>query len=72
MDGAHAERLVERFLRYAAVTSQSDARATTLPSTAGQWNMARLLKQELEALGLADIQLDEHAILTARLPATVG
>lgn len=65
---ATAERLIARFFRYLAVTSQSDARATTVPSTPGQWDMVRLLKQELEALGITEIHLDEHACLTARIP----
>lgn len=67
-----AERLVARFFRYLAVTSQSDAAASVVPSTAGQWDMARLLKGELEAMGLADVHLDAHACLTARLPGTVA
>ena len=71
-DAATAERLVARFFRYLAVTSQSDAAATVVPSTAGQWDMARLLQGELEAMGLADVHLDEHACLTARLPGTVA
>ncbi len=66
------DRLVERFLRYLAVASQSDARATVVPSTPGQWEMARLLATELDALGLSDVHLDEHAVLTARLPGTVA
>ena len=66
------DRLVERFLRYVAITSQSDARATTLPSTPGQWEMARLLAAELAELGLSDIHLDDNAILTARLPGTAA
>jgi tripeptide aminopeptidase len=70
-DAALAERLVARFFRYLAVTSQSDARATVVPSTAGQWDMARLLLGELKVMGLADVHMDEHACVTARIPATV-
>lgn len=66
------DRLVTRLFRYLAVTSQSDAKASTLPSTPGQWDMVKLLAGELEALGLADIHTDENAVLTARLPATVA
>lgn len=66
-----ADRLIERFFRYLAVTSQSDAKATVVPSTPGQWDMVRLLKGELEALGLTEIHLDDHACLTVRLPGTV-
>ena len=70
-DGLLAERLIERFFRYLAITSQSDADNPAVPSTPGQWDMARLLQSELTALGLADVHLDDHAVLTARLPATV-
>ncbi len=63
-------QLVERFFRYVAVTSQSDAGATTLPSTPGQRALAELLAGELRDLGLTDVVLDEHAILTARKPGT--
>lgn len=66
-----AERLLTRFFRYLAVTSQSDASATTVPSTQGQWDMVRLLETELHAMGLSEIHLDEHACLTVRLPGTV-
>lgn len=70
-DGSLAGRLVSRFFRYLAISSQSDAGAGTLPSTPGQWEMARLLAGELETLGLADIHLDANGILTALLPGTV-
>jgi tripeptide aminopeptidase len=67
-----ADRLVSRFFRYLAVTSQSDARATTVPSTPGQWDMVRLLETELKQLGLDEVHLDGNAVLTARLPGTVA
>ncbi len=65
------DRLITRFFRYLSVTSQSDAAATAVPSTPGQWDMVRLLETELNALGLHDVHVDEHAVLTARLPGTV-
>jgi tripeptide aminopeptidase len=71
-DGLLADRLVARFFRYLAVTSQSDARATTVPSTPGQWDMVRLLESELKQFGLTEVHLDDHAVLTARLPGTVA
>jgi tripeptide aminopeptidase len=67
-----AERLISRFFRYLAIPSQSDVRVTTVPSTPGQWDMVRLLESELTQIGLVDVHLDEHAVLTARLPATVA
>ena len=71
-DRALADRLVARFFRYLAVTSQSDASATTVPSTPTQWDMIRLLESELRAMGLTEVHVSEHACLTARLPGTVA
>ncbi|MGY2046739.1 peptidase T [Methylobacterium sp. JK268] len=64
-------QLIERFLRYVAVESQSDARATALPSTPGQQRLAALLAAELRDLGLADVLVDASATVTARKPGTV-
>ncbi|WP_312836864.1 peptidase T [Pantoea sp.] len=60
-----AGQLTSRFYRYLAVTSQSDAKSTTLPSTPEQHAMARLLADELRALGLMEVVIDEHATVTA-------
>ncbi|SIQ63447.1 peptidase T [Bosea sp. TND4EK4] len=57
--------LLDRFFRYVAVESQSDATATTLPSTPGQQVLANLLADELRALGLEDVVVDDHATVTA-------
>ena len=65
-----ASELTERFLRYVAVESQSDARATSLPSTPGQQHLAALLAEELRALGLDDVVIDDHATVTALKPGT--
>lgn len=59
--------LVERFIRYVKIESQSDAAAKEVPTSQGQWEYARLLQDELKALGFEDIKLNEHCILTARL-----
>ncbi|QOV71067.1 peptidase T [Citrobacter sp. BDA59-3] len=66
-----ASQLTQRFFRYLAITSQSDAAATTLPTTPGQFDMARALAQELQTLGLDEIMLDEHATVTAVKKGTV-
>lgn len=65
------DRLIERFLRYVAVSSQSDASSKIVPSSAGQLELASLLKVELSKLGLVDIELSSHAVLTATLRANV-
>jgi tripeptide aminopeptidase len=71
MAEALPEQLIARFFRYVSVESQSDARATTVPSTPGQRRLAEMLMAELVELGLVDIHLDEHSILTAKLPGTL-
>ncbi len=63
------EKLLERFLRYVKIDSQSDPESATTPSTDKQWNIARLLRDELEALGLQEVELDEHGYVYATLPA---
>ena len=60
-----SRQLTHRFFRYLAITSQSDPRVKTLPSTPGQHDMARELAQELAQLGLDDIVIDEFATVTA-------
>jgi len=65
-----AKQLTDRFFRYLAVSSQSDASVMTLPSTPSQHDMAVLLAEELQTLGLVDIEIDNHATVTARKPGT--
>ncbi|OON40659.1 peptidase T [Izhakiella australiensis] len=64
-------QLLERFLNYVAIDSQSKPQAKQVPSSEGQWQMAELLKKELQELGLANISLSEHGILMATLPGNV-
>ncbi|NDV13239.1 peptidase T [Crenobacter caeni] len=66
------EQLLERFLRYVAIPSQSDASARTVPSTPGQLELVRALAAELETLGLEDVHIDGHGILTAKKPGNVA
>ena len=63
------EKLLNRFLRYAAVTTQSKPESTVVPSTPGQWDLARLLAKDIEELGVQDVTIDDHAIVIGRLPA---
>ena len=58
-------QLTDRFFRYLAISSQSDAKSTTLPSTPSQHAMAELLADELRASGLDEVVIDEHATVTA-------
>lgn len=61
--------LVDRFLSYVKFDTQSDELTNLTPSTPGQMIFAEHLKEELEALGLSEISLDENGYLMATLPA---
>ncbi|EAL5963943.1 peptidase T [Campylobacter jejuni] len=63
---------IDNFFRYLAIPSQSDAKAQSLPSTQGQYDLALLLKKELEELNLSDIVLQDNAILSAKLKANAN
>ncbi|WP_439149822.1 peptidase T [Sulfitobacter sp.] len=63
--------LEERLVRYAAIDSQSDENSTTSPSTDIQLDMSRLLVEELQAMGAADICLTDYGVVLATVPATV-
>ena len=66
-----AEDAAERFLRYVRIDTRSDEDSDTYPSTPGQLDLLRLLRDELEQVGLADVAMDEHGYVTGTLPATV-
>jgi len=72
LEKSFVPHLLERFIRYAKIDSQSDRHVEDIPSTRTQWEMAALLKKELEELGLAEVELDSHCYLMARLPASKG
>lgn len=63
------EPVVERFLKYVVINTQSDDDATQCPSTPGQWTLAKLLRDELAAMELTDVTLDDNGYVMARLPA---
>ena len=64
--------LVDRFRQYVKFDTQSDELTNMTPSTPGQMIFARHLKDELEAIGLTEITLDDNGYLMATLPATPG
>jgi tripeptide aminopeptidase len=65
-----AADLLDRFLRYVQIDTRSDPRSEQTPSTPGQWNLLKLLRAELEALGASNVTLTEHGYVIATLPAT--
>lgn len=66
-----APELTERLVRYCAIDSQSDADSPSSPSTAIQLDMARLLVEELTAMGAEDVRLTDYGAVLATIPGTV-
>ncbi|ATA67425.1 peptidase T [Capnocytophaga cynodegmi] len=65
------QKLVERFITYIKTDTQSDPESQTTPSTDKQWNLARLLVEELKSIGLEDVTIDENSYVMATLPSNV-
>lgn len=61
-----------RLLRYVKLHTRSSENGTDCPSTPGQWELARLLVEELKELGVADAMVDEHCYVYGHLEATAG
>lgn len=61
--------LLERFLSYVKIDTQSDESAEGVPSTKKQFDLAKKLEQELIEMGLQDVSLDEHCYVMAKLPS---
>lgn len=59
-----SSELTERFFRYAAIASQSNAASTQLPSSPGQMELAHLLAKEMNLMGIQDVIVDDQAIVT--------
>lgn len=64
--------LIDRFIRYAVIETTSNPDSATTPSTDKQWDLAKMLADELRAIGMQDVTLDAHAYVMATLPANVA
>ena len=63
------DALVERFMRYVQIDTQSDPNGTAFPTTEKQKNLSRVLLQELKTMGLKDAEMDDFSYVYATLPA---
>jgi tripeptide aminopeptidase len=70
--GELADDVLERFLRYVRIDTQSDSDSETYPSTAKQRDLGELLARELRELGLEDAAINEHGYVFATLPGSRG
>lgn len=65
------QNIIDRFLSYVEIDTQSDPHSTTTPSSEKQWVLAKKLKQELKQIGMSDVTLDENGYVMATLPSNV-
>tara|TARA_R110002020_G_scaffold454448_1_gene669929 strand:- start:52865 stop:54106 length:1242 start_codon:yes stop_codon:yes gene_type:complete len=64
-------QIIDRFVSYVTIDTQSDAASQSTPSTSKQWDLARKLVDELNALDLDDVTIDDNGYIMATLPATI-
>jgi tripeptide aminopeptidase len=65
------QSVIERFIRYVKIDTESARKSDTYPSTLKQLNLAKLLENELKELGLEDARTDGYGYVTATLPANI-
>jgi tripeptide aminopeptidase len=66
------QHIIDRFISYVTVDTESDSNSTTTPSTAKQWDLANQLVEELKSIGMQDVTIDDKAYIMATLPSNVN
>ncbi|MFV5685394.1 peptidase T [Flavobacterium sp. GB2R13] len=65
------QHIIDRFIGYVTIDTESDPNSETTPSTEKQWNLANKLVKELKAIGMQDVTIDDKAYIMATLPSNV-
>ncbi|WP_369753387.1 peptidase T [Flavobacterium sp. WC2409] len=65
------QHIIDRFISYVTIDTESDASSETTPSTAKQWDLANKLVEELKAIGMQEVTIDDKAYIMATLPSNV-
>ncbi len=65
------KKVVERFERYVKIETTSDRHSDTFPTTSCQLDLSRMLKDELNSIGVNDVEIDQNGFLIARIPANI-
>ncbi|WP_299128455.1 peptidase T [uncultured Winogradskyella sp.] len=65
------QHIINRFISYVTIDTESDANSNTTPSTAKQWDLANKLVEELKSIGMSDVTIDDNAYIMATLPSNV-
>ena len=65
------QHIIDRFVRYVTIDTESDPNSQTTPSSKNQWDLANALAQELKDIGMSEVHIDELAYIMATLPSNV-
>ena len=65
------KHILNRFISYVKIDTESDPKSTSTPSTLKQWDLANKLAEELKAIGMQDVNMDANAYIMATLPSNV-
>lgn len=65
------EHIIKRFVSYITIDTESDPNNPAFPSTEKQWTLAKLLVEELKAIGMEDVDLDDNCYVMATLPSNL-
>ena len=65
------QNIIDRFISYVIIDTESDSSSETTPSTKKQWDLANKLVEELKTIGMQEVTIDEKAYIMATLPSNV-
>jgi tripeptide aminopeptidase len=66
------QHIIDRFISYVTIDTESDPNSDSCPSTEKQWDLANKLVEELKAMGMHDVTIDKYAYIMATLPSNVN
>ncbi|WP_298764129.1 peptidase T [uncultured Polaribacter sp.] len=66
------ELIKKRFIKYVTVNTESNPKNPAFPSSENQWNLAKILEQDLKNIGLSDVVLDKNCYIMATLPSNIN
>ncbi|PHS68340.1 MAG: peptidase T [Flavobacterium sp.] len=66
------QHLIDRFVSYVTVDTESDPSSNTTPSTKKQWKLANALVEEMNEIGLKNVTIDENSYIIAELPSNIN
>jgi len=66
------QHLIDRFISYVTIDTESDPNSTTTPSTKKQLILAKLLVQELKKIGMTEVTIDKNGYVMGTLPSNVA